>query len=664
VGTDVSENRRTIGVKDLFRLKMASDAQISPDGSKVVYVQTWLDEDRNEYRSSLFLVSSDGGPEQRLTSSECRDSHPRWSPDGNSVAFLSDRGEKNQIYVLPVSGGEPWRLAELSEGVTSFCWSPDGSSIALVSRSDSDDDASGKDKDSPESDVVRITSIRYRANGTPGFLDGKRSHIWCASFPQGDLRQITRGDFDDSNPCWTPGGREIVFQSDRSDHRELGRDQQIWLVNARGGEPRLLAGGENDSFGSPVVAPDSRSVAFSGHRNAVAGGSINIRVWTSSLSGEDLVCLTENLDRPTVDMAIGDFTAKSDPRMCWDDESESLLTQVSDQGSVHLYRVPRTGDRDIVISGKRRILDFTVAAGKIAFVASTSTDPGNVYVSDIDGTNEQRLTQVNDDFLSGVSVSVPDEFRVPSQNADNWDVHGWIMTPPNMIEGAKYPLVLQIHGGPHLMFGESFFHEFQTLASEGYVVAYCNPRGSQGYGEEFSSCTRAKWGESDMPDVMAVVDHAISLGFVDENRVGVTGGSYGGFLTNWVIGHTDRFSAAITDRCVSNLYSMYGTSDIGYSFGEFEFGGLPWAERETFMKYSPITYVDRMTTPLLIVHSEQDYRCPIEQAEQLFVSLKKLGRTVEFVRFPNENHELSRSGKPKHRMQRIDFNLDWWRRHL
>jgi dipeptidyl aminopeptidase/acylaminoacyl peptidase len=225
-------------------------------------------------------------------------------------------------------------------------------------------------------------------------------------------------------------------------------------------------------------------------------------------------------------------------------------------------------------------------------------------------------------------------------------------------------MVLQIHGGPHAMFGNAFFHEFQTLAAEGYVVVYCNPRGSHGYGEEYCSCTRARWGESDMPDVMAVVDYAVEQGYVDTNRMGVTGGSYGGFLTNWIIGHDDRFAAAITDRCVSNLYSMYGTSDIGFSFGEYEFGGTPWENRETFVKYSPITYVENMVTPLLIVHSEQDYRCPIEQAEQMFISLKKLGRTVEFVRFPNENHELSRAGQPKHRIQRINFNLDWWNRYL
>lgn len=662
MATEIENRPRTIQPRDLFNLSMASDAQISPDGSRVVFVQTWLDEKKNDYRSSLYAVPAGGGATQRLTATDAQDSHPRWSPDGAHFAFLSDRSEKTQVHVLPVSGGESWRLTDLDEGVSSFAWSPDGSTIAVTSKSEAQSHSEASPE--PESDVVHITSIRYKANGVPGFLDGKRRHIWCVSFPTGDARQVTYGDFDDSSPAWSANGQEIVFVSDRTDDRDYGRVNQIWSVHARGGKPRLVIGEENDTFGDPVVSPDSSEIAMRGHRNAIAGGSLNNRVWTIPVSGGDPACLTDSLDRTADDSAVADFSAKVTCGLSWIEDGAALLNQVSDQGSVHLYRVSKSGDATPVVTGNRRILNYSVGSGKIAFTASTGTNPSDVFISDLDGSNEQQLTQINHEFLSGVTLSEPQEFRVRSQNDDGWDVHGWIMKPPHAIEGAKYPMVLQIHGGPHGMYGNAFFHEFQSLAAAGYVVLYCNPRGSQGYGEEFCSCTRARWGESDMPDVMAAVEYAIEQGYVDANRMGVTGGSYGGYLTNWIIGHTDRFAAAVTDRCVSNFYSMYGTSDIGYSFGEYEFGGMPWENRETYVKYSPITYVENIVTPLLIVHSEQDYRCPIEQGEQMFVSLKKLGRTVEFIRFPNENHELSRSGQPKHRIQRIDFNMDWWNRYL
>lgn len=279
------------------------------------------------------------------------------------------------------------------------------------------------------------------------------------------------------------------------------------------------------------------------------------------------------------------------------------------------------------------------------------------------GNNPVKVTTLNDEFLSGIALSEPEEFWVASQ-ADGQQIQCWVMKPIGFQPGTKYPMILEIHGGPHAMYSNSFMHEFQLMAARGYVVVYTNPRGSQGYGEAFTRYTHMAWGEKDMPDVMAAVDHILEQGYVDESRMGITGGSYGGYMTLWMIGHTDRFKAAVTQRCVSNLYSFYGTSDIGWGFGGYEFGGTPWENREHFMKYSPITYVKEMTTPLLIVHSEQDFRCPIEQGEQVFISLKKLGREVEFVRFPDENHNLSRSGKPKHRIERLEYIIGWFDRHM
>ncbi len=286
-----------------------------------------------------------------------------------------------------------------------------------------------------------------------------------------------------------------------------------------------------------------------------------------------------------------------------------------------------------------------------------------LFASDRDGSNERQLSAQNADLLNEVAISSPEEFTFKSQAGD-LDIQGWILKPYGFTEGVKYPLIVQIHGGPHSMYAQAMFHEMQLMAARGYVVVFTNPRGSAGYGEEFTTCTRGKWGESDMPDIMGAVDAILERGYVDEARMGVTGGSYGGYMTNWIIGHSDRFKAAVTQRCVANYYSMVGTSDIGVHFGVYEFGGTPWENAETLLKYSPITYVQAMKTPLLIIHNEQDLRCPIEQAEQLYTFLKRLGRDVAMVRIPDEDHNLSRTGKPSRRLARLHHLIGWFDSHL
>jgi dipeptidyl aminopeptidase/acylaminoacyl peptidase len=664
--------KRPITIDDLLALKWASDPQLSPDGTRVAFVQTVVDRAADAYRSHLGMVPAAGGEVRQFTTGDQRDSVPRWSPDGRWLAFLSDRGagplqpgahRPKQLYLIPAHGGEAQLLVPRAYSPSDVTWAPDGQRLAFVGK---------PPRDEPRSDVKVITRIRYKYDGD-GFWDGRYKHIFTVAAPGGSVttatpttavHQVTTGDFDHIDPAWSPDGRWLVFIANRSAEADYTNVTDVWIAPAAGGESRCLT----KSLGpceTPAWSPDGTEVAYYGHDNA-AMSATNTNLWVVPVAGGEPVNLTQRFDRSLTHHIITDMRAHpkvGGPR--WSADGARLVVLIAEGATGQLGVVDRRrGEVRALTDARQEIFGLSVA-GELAVIAvSDPVTPGDLWAVSLSGPlGARRLTAVNQALLDETSLSVPERFAY--EGADGWPIEGWVMRPVGFAPGATYPTVLQIHGGPHGAYGEAFFHELQLLAAQGFAVVYTNPRGSQGYGQCFTAATHHDWGGKDYEDVMRGLDAALArYPFLNPVALGVAGGSYGGFLTNWIIGHTDRFKAAVTMRSISNNLSQWGMSDLAYMKGFWEFPGDPWEAPTWYWEHSPLAYVERITTPLLILHSEQDFRCPIGEAEQLFAALKKLRREVVFVRFPHESHDLSRLGQPGHRVERLRWILKWFAEHL
>jgi dipeptidyl aminopeptidase/acylaminoacyl peptidase len=645
----VTTRRRFITPEDLALFRFAGDPQISPDGTRVLYVIKVVDGDK--YSQHLWV------DDDQFTLGKVTDAYPRWSPDGRRIAFVRTKDEESQVWLMSISGGEPAPVTSLPPGkITSLEWSPDGNRLAIVFHKDADPSLR-KEKKQPT--LRHLTRLHYKEEGT-GLLDQERDHLHVVWVGEKRTVQLTDGEWDDAQPAWSPDGLWLAFVSNRHPDADYRLDEMdVWVVAAGGGEPRRLPKPVGPAF-HPQWSPDGKQIAFLGH-DAPKGawGVKNVHLWVVPAGGaQPARDLMPGFDRSCEDLVITDTKSLhgAGQKPVWGADGRELYFIASDAGSCHLYRIPAAGGAPArLVDGAREVIHFTAARGKFALLISDPLNIADVYDYSPGGELARR-TSVNRVLFDGLRLSPPEPF-------DNAGVQGWLIRPPVIDAGRKYPLILSIHGGPRAMYGNAFFHEFQVLAAKGYVVLITNPRGSQGYGEKFADAITADWGNLDYKDLMAAADAAVKLPFVEPSRIGVCGGSYGGYMTNWIIGHTDRFKAAITERSLSNLFSFYGTSDIGFEDYR-EFGGAAFDRPEVYAKMSPITYVKSVKTPLLILHSENDLRCPMEQAEQFFGMLKALRKDVEFVRFPEECHDLSRTGRPDRRLARLEVIVRWWESKL
>ena len=686
--------RRAPRPDDFYRIRVLSDARLSPDGARVAFNVQTAAPSRTEYRSAIWLAATDGSiPPRQVTLGAKNDTQARFSPDGRSLAFLSDRRplveeepgapkdreDVSQVHILPVDGpGEARRLTNLPRGVNELAWSPDGKRLAILTPSrgatrEADERARGKREAKPGeplSDYRYMDRLGYLANGA-GFMQGRECQIWIVDLATGEARPITNVRTGIEEFAWSPDGKRIAMTVQSNRDFDLRVRSQIVVIDADGGNRTVVAGGPDDLFSHPAWLPDGKTIAALGGR--VPGVFYESAVWVfkadgsdgGGRGGRDLTSRHDLMPASTMnsDLAKGDAW-----RLIATPDGKSLLFLAPHNGAHELWRVEladsavtRLTDGHHYLSG----FDAVALRGgsmRVAVVRSSPIEPADVHVGDLKPAapkvSLRRLSDVNRELLDELTLVEPVERHV---EVDGLDIQGWLIPSGRR----RRPTVVQVHGGPHTLYGWTPFLEFQILAGAGMSVFYSNPRGSEGYGRAFNEGNLRDWGPGPMRDVLAGVESLVADGLADPKRLGLTGGSYGGYLTSWIVAHDHRFAAAMTCRSVADMSVLFLTGDLsGTEWPTAEFGAYTWQDPAYFASISPLTYAANIRTPLLIQHSENDLRTTVGQAEALFAVLRKHRRPVRLMRVPNESHELTRSGSPFRRVENLVQARDWFRHFL
>ena len=662
---------RTITAEDLYQFNTVSEVRISPDGQNVVFTVQRVDRKTEKKYTNLWVAPTVTGETRQFTSGDQHDSKARWSPDGSQIAFLSDRGDKDkpaQIYLIPFSGGEAQRLTQIDGEIGELSWSPDGKQLlCTVRKLDPETLERQKDEQKKKLGVVarQYERLFYKLDGY-GYLPHERTHIWTVDARNGKTRQLTdHVVYDEDYLAWSPDGKWIAFSSNRSEIPDLTPDRfEIFIMPATGGEFRKIKAPVGDKY-LPSFSPDGKWIAYLGSEGEGLSYK-NASLWVAPVDGSKAARnLTEKYDLHVDSSTINDVGAPERMAPTWSKDGKQLYFNTVLHGSSKLASISVNGDglRDeIGEGGVVGSFTFDREQKRLAYFYGRINDPVQIFVRKMDSGKERQITQLNRKLLDGIDLGQVEEmwFKGPANN----DLQGWIIKPPGFDPSKKYPSIMEIHGGPLTQYGKFFMHEFYYLAAQGYVVYFSNPRGGRGYGEEHAKAIYGDWGRADYADLMAWADYMEKQPYIDPQRMGVTGGSYGGYMTVWIIGHTQRYKAAVTQRCVSNFVSMWGSSDFNWTFQQELGNKPPFEDLQNFWEHSPIAYIGNARTPTLVLHNEYDLRCPIEQSEQVFVALKKLGVESEMVRFPDEFHGLSRTGRTDRRMARLNHILRWFDKYL
>ena len=639
---------------------LVSDPQISPDGSAVYYRRSWFDPEADETRGAIRRAGRDGG--DRAFTSGTNDRMPRVAPNGSALAFVGEREGKTRLFVLPLDGGEATSLGQY-EKITALAWSPDSARLAFAATTPHDP-ATARAYHDEKSGARHIRMLPFKSDAD-GLLDGTRKHLFVVDAAGGTAaRQVTHGDFDVNTPSWSPDGKTIAFSARAGipHDEELTAIGDIHVVDVATGTRTKLTQSDGPMI-TPVFSRDGREIAFVGHRHGDdGGGRFDTELLVIGAGGGAIRSLSSGLGRTVGDTIAGDLRSGATIAPAWGAGDREILAPVSDEGSSSVRAFARDGSGTrIVAGGERQIFGFTLANdGALAIAYTTPAVPNEIALIEPYG-GERKLTDTNP-WLAEKIVVAPKRFRPRADDGTVLD--GWLLAPPHAAE-SRLPLVLEVHGGPHGAYGHAFFLEFQVLAGQGIAVAYGNPRGSQSYGHAYSNAILGDWGGIDAADVLRILDGALAEGSFDTARIGVAGGSYGGFMTTWLMGHSDRFAAGVSMRAVNDFVSEIGASDLGWFLErELEASYAQDAGRKMF-EGSPMRAASAIAAPLLVEHSERDYRCPIDQGEQLFTALRRFGKTdAEFVRFTDKGHEMSRAGKPRSRILRLRAIAHWFIRHL